>query len=164
MVGTNLFVAPLWLYPDEVVSRTGVKPVDEIRDRQSSVVALLLAPGMFYNIYSTSLCSSESYALDDYLNDVFTAIWKPLNDPNELENNFRRQLHRTYLGLLNVIKPSSKDGANANLAISRSDIQLFVEQHLDKIEESVKEQLAASKEGNFSITGIMRHCCATFRK
>lgn len=50
-----------------------------------------------------------------------------------------------------------------NLAISRSDIQLFVEQHLDKIEESVKEQLAASKE-EISITGIMRHCCATFRK
>ena len=50
-LGRNLFVAPLWLYPDEVVSRTGVKPVDEIRDRQSSVVALLLAPGMLYNIY-----------------------------------------------------------------------------------------------------------------
>ena len=94
---------------------------------------------MLYNIYSTSLCSSESYALDDYLNDVFTAIWKPLNDPSELENNFRRQLHRTYLGFVEgMIKPSSKDGANANLAISRSDIQLFVEQHLDKIEESVK--------------------------
>lgn len=125
-LGRNLFVAPLWLYPDEVVSRTGVKPVDEIRDRQSSVVALLLAPGMLYNIYSTSLCSSESYALDDYLNDVFTAIWKPLNDPSELENNFRRQLHRTYLGFVEgMIKPSSKDGANANLAISRSDIQLL---------------------------------------
>ncbi len=108
-LGRNLFVAPLWLYPDEVVSRTGVKPVDEIRDRQSSVVALLLAPGMLYNIYSTSLCSSESYALDDYLNDVFTAIWKPLNDPNELENNFRRQLHRTYLGFVEgMIEPSSK--------------------------------------------------------
>ena len=159
-LGRNLFVAPLWLYPDEVVSRTGVKPGDEIRDRQSSVVALLLAPGMLYNIYSTSLCSSESYALDDYLNDVFTAIWKPLNDPNELENNFRRQLHRTYLGFVEgMIKPSSKDGANANLAISRSDIQLFVEQHLDKIEESVKEQLAASKEGDLNY----RHYAALLR-
>ena len=159
-LGRNLFVAPLWLYPDEVVSRTGVKPVDEIRDRQSSVVALLLAPGMLYNIYSTSLCSSESYALDGYLNDVFTAIWKPLNDPSELENNFRRQLHRTYLGFVEgMIKPSSKDGANANLAISRSDIQLFVEQHLDKIEESVKEQLAASKEGDLNY----RHYAALLR-
>ena len=65
-LGRNLFVAPLWLYPDEVVSRTGVKPVDEISDRQSSVVALLLAPGMLYNIYSTSLCSSESSAPVSY--------------------------------------------------------------------------------------------------
>lgn len=58
-----------------------------------------------------------------------------------------------------MIKPSSKDGANANLAISRSDIQLFVEQHLDKIEESVKEQLAASKEGDLNY----RHYAALLR-
>ena len=46
-LGRNLFVAPLWLYPDEVVSRVGLKAVDEISDRQSSALALLLARECF---------------------------------------------------------------------------------------------------------------------
>ena len=145
-LGRNLFEAPLWLYPDEVVSRTGVKPMDEIRDRQSSVVALLLAPGMLYNIYSTSLCSSEPYPLDEYLNDVFTAIWKPLNSSNELENNLRRQMQRSYLTFVGrMMTPESKDVANANATFNRSDILLFMETHLDKVEEYVKRQLAVAR-------------------
>ena len=159
-LGRNLFEAPLWLYPDEVVSRTGVKPMDEIRDRQSSVVALLLAPGMLYNIYSSSLCGSEPYPLDEYLNDVFTAIWKPLNTSNELENNLRRQLQRSYLTFIGrMMNPESKDIANANATFSRSDILLFVETHFDKVEEYVKRQLAVCKEGDLNY----RHYAALLR-
>ena len=159
-LGRNLFEAPLWLYPDEVVSRTGVKPMDEIRDRQSSVVALLLAPGMLYNIYSTSLCSSEPYPLDEYLNDVFTAIWKPLNSSNELENNLRRQMQRSYLTFAGrMMTPESKDVANANATFNRSDILLFMETHLDKVEEYVKRQLAVCGEGDLNY----RHFTALLR-
>ena len=159
-LGRNLFEAPLWLYPDEVVSRTGVKPMDEIRDRQSSVVALLLAPGMLYNIYSTSLCSSEPYPLDEYLNDVFTAIWKPLNSSNELENNLRRQMQRSYLTFVGrMMTPESKDVANANATFNRSDILLFMETHLDKVEEYVKRQLAVCGEGDLN----SRHFTALLR-
>ena len=150
-LGRNLFVAPLWLYPDEVVSRVGLKAVDEISDRQSSALALLLAPGMLHNIYSTSFSVPEPYSLDEYLNDVFVAVWKPLNDPNELENNFRRQTHRTYLSFVGrVIKPNEKDNTSLNMTVTRSDIQLFMEKHLDKIEEHVKEQLATCKEGDMN--------------
>lgn len=159
-LGRNLFEAPLWLYPDEVVSRTGVKPMDEIRDRQSSVVALLLAPGMLYNIYSTSLCSSEPYPLDEYLNDVFTAIWKPLNSSNELENNLRRQMQRSYLTFVGrMMTPESKDVANANATFNRSDILLFMETHLDRVEEYVKRQLAVCGEGDLN----SRHFTALLR-
>ncbi|WP_368114561.1 zinc-dependent metalloprotease [Bacteroides sp. RTP21281st1_E4_RTP21281_210402] len=158
--GRNLFEAPLWLYPDKVVSCTGVKPMDEIRDRQNSLVALLLAPGMLYNIYSSSLCGSEPYPLDEYLNDVFTAIWKPLNTSNELENNLRRQLQRSYLTFIGrMMNPESKDIANANATFSRSDILLFVETHFDKVEEYVKRQLAVCKEGDLNY----RHYAALLR-
>lgn len=159
-LGRNLFEAPLWLYPDEVVSCTGVKPMDEIRDRQSSVVALLLAPGMLYNIHSTSLCSSEPYPLDEYLNDAFAAIWKPLNASNEKENNLRRQLHRAYLTFAGrMMNPESKDVANANATFNRSDILLFMETHLDKVEGYVKKQLSVSKEGDLNY----RHYTALLR-
>ena len=158
--GRNLFEAPLWLYPDKVVSCTGVKPMDEIRDRQNSLVALLLAPGVLYNIYSSSLCGSEPYPLDEYLNDVFTAIWKPLNTSNELENNLRRQLQRSYLTFIGrMMNPESKDIANANATFSRSDILLFVETHFDKVEEYVKRQLAVCKEGDLNY----RHYAALLR-
>lgn len=158
--GRNLFEAPLWLYPDKVVSCTGVKPMDEIRDRQNSLVALLLAPGMLYNIYSSSLCGSEPYPLDEYLNDVFTAIWKPLNTSNELENNLRRQLQRSYLTFIGrMMNSESKDIANANATFSRSDILLFVETHFDKVEEYVKRQLAVYKEGDLNY----RHYAALLR-
>ncbi len=158
--GRNLFEAPLWLYPDKVVSCTGVKPMDEIRDRQNSLVALLLAPGMLYNIYLSSLCGSEPYPLDEYLNDVFTAIWKPLNTSNELENNLRRQLQRSYLTFIGrMMNPESKDIANANATFSRSDILLFVETHFDKVEEYVKRQLAVCKEGDLNY----RHYAALLR-
>ncbi len=159
-LGRNLFEAPLWLYPDKVVSCTGVKPMDEIRDRQSSLVALLLAPGMLYNIYSASLCGSEPYPLDEYLNDVFTAIWKPLNASNELENNLRRQLQRSYLTFIGrMMNPESKDIANANATFNRSDILLFVETHFDKVEEYVEKQLAVCKEGDLNY----RHYAALLR-
>lgn len=159
-LGRNLFEAPLWLYPDEVVSCTGVKPMDEIRDRQSSVVALLLAPGMLYNIHSTSLCGSEPYPLDEYLNDVFAAIWKPLNTSNEKENNLRRQLHRSYLTFAGrMMNPESKDVANANATFNRSDILLFMETHLDKVEGYVKKQLSVCKEGDLNY----RHYTALLR-
>lgn len=150
-LGRNLFVAPLWLYPEKVVSRLGLKPVDEISDRQSSLVALLLAPGMLHNVYSSSLIATEPYPLDEYLNDVCTAIWKPLNDSNELENNFRRQLHRTYLGFVErVLNPGEKEKQIVNLNVSRSDILLYMEMHLNDIEESVKKELAACEAGSLN--------------
>lgn len=150
-LGRNLFVAPLWLYPEKVVSSLGLKPVDEISDRQSSLVALLLAPGMLHNVYSSSLIASEPYPLDEYLNDVFAAAWKPLNDSNELENNFRRQLHRTYLGFVErVLNPGDKEKQIVNLNVSRSDILLYMEMHLNEVEESVRKELAGCEEGSLN--------------
>ena len=159
-LGRNVLVAPLWLYPDKVVGCTGVKSVDEIRDRQSSTVALFLAPGMLQNIYSASMCASDPYSLEEYLDDVCATVWKPLNDPNELENNFRRQQQRTYLGFVErILNPTGKDVGNVNLSVNRSDILLFMEMHLDKIEEYVKSQLSAYKEGDFNY----RHFTALLR-
>lgn len=159
--GRNLFDAPLWLYPDAVVSCTDVKPMDEIRDRQHSVITLLLAPGMLYNIYSSSLCSAEPYPLDEYLNDVFVAAWKPLNASDELDNNMRRQLQRSYLSFVRrMMSPDSKNEANVNAKFNRSDILLFVEMHLDQIEAYVEQQLPTFREDHLNY----RHYAALLRE
>lgn len=143
-LGRNLFISPLWLYPNEVVERTGVKAMDEIRDRQNSTLALLLAPGMLQNLHSASMCAPDPYPIEEYLNDVFAVIWKPLDTSNELENKFRRQQQRTYLEFIGrMMNPENKDVRNA---LNYIDILLFVEMHLDKVEEYVKEQLVKSDE------------------
>ena len=58
-----------------------------------------------------------------------------------------------------MMNPSDKDAGNVNATVNRSDILLFIEMHLDKIEEYVKEQLTVCKEGDFNY----RHYTALLR-
>jgi hypothetical protein len=138
-LGRQLFTAPLWLYPDEVVERLGLDAYDEIQNRQYTVLTLLLSPGMVYNMHKNAVCSSDPYPADEYLNDVFATIWKPLNNPDERQNNFRRQLQRTYLQLIDrALTPQADDRAVIIATAQRSDALLFIEQHLDKVENYLK--------------------------
>lgn len=146
-MGRNLFTVPQWLYPDGIVSCTGVKPMDEIRERNNTALAFLLAPGMLHNILTASLYASDPYPLDEYLNDVFAAVWKPLGQSDAIEDNFRRQLHRNYLSMVeNVFNIKEKTQDNMSVTVSRSDVLLFMENHLEQIEARIREEQAAFGE------------------
>ncbi len=139
----HILTAPLWLYPDDVVQRLGIDATDEIRNRQQSLLALLLAPGMLYNIHETSLRASSPYHLDEYLDDVFTAVWKPLDNPDERQNDFRRQQERSYVYMIGrMLNPSEQDKNSINATAQLSDALLHAEQHLDKIENYLNAQAA----------------------
>lgn len=149
-IGRNVFVAPLWLYPDEVTGLTGVKKTDEIRERLNSTIALLLAPGMLQNMYETSLCASEPYPVEEFLDDVFDAVWKQSNEQTGIGKDFQRYAERTYVEFIGrILNPSDKTPAAQNIAVNRSDVLLFVEEHLDKVESYVNEQLASYKDTDF---------------
>ena len=132
---------------------------------------LVCYDGLTGDLIKIKLCDGTQYSctgvvdflqpiLDEYLNDVFTAIWKPLNASNELENNLRRQLQRSYLTFIGrMMNPESKDIANANATFNRSDILLFVETHFDKVAAYVEKQLAVCKEGDLNY----RHYAALLR-
>ena len=144
-LGRNVLTAPLWLYPQEVVSRLGIDDVDEIQNRQHTLLALLLAPGMVNNLYNVSLRSANAYPVEEYLDDVFATVWKPLNDKNEQINNYRRQQQRTYIYFLGrALNPvtGEKDATGNNTSTLRSDAILFMEKHLDKVENYLKQQNA----------------------
>lgn len=150
-IGRQVFDAPLWLYPDDVVNKLGLDAVDEISNRQSTVLALLLAPGMIYNIHTAELRASEPYPVDEYLNDVFSTVWKPLNDKNEQKNDYRRQLERTYIIYVNnILNPSEKDLSGINVSANRSDVILYAQQHLDKIEKYLNNQQSSVAEGTIN--------------
>lgn len=139
--GRNLFTAPLWLYPEEVTSN--IKKIDvinEIKEKQSSVILLLVSSEMMYRMYTKSLFSTDPYPLDEYLKDVFNAVWRPVNNKDERINYYTRQLERIYLAnIKNILCPSNTDKEDTSLR--RSDAILYVESHLDDIEEYIDNQI-----------------------
>lgn len=146
--GRNLFEAPLWLYPQDVLEHISkVDPVTEIFDRQSSVISFLLAPGLLCNLHNASFVASEPYPVDKYLKDVFNAIWKPIESSPERVNYYTRQMERMYVSfLLNMLVPQSEESRKANTAFSRSDAKLYVESHLDDVESYLDAHLAQKEE------------------
>jgi hypothetical protein len=121
----------------------GIDATDEIRSRQQTLIALMLSPGMLYNLHETSLRAKQPYPLADYLNDVFAAVWKPLNNKDERQNDFRRQQQRSYMYFVDhLLNPTDQDKGGINVTAHRSDALLYAEQHLDQIESYLKGQQA----------------------
>ena len=148
-MGYQLFTAPLWLYPQDVIQLLGTDDYDEIQNRQQTQLTLLLSPGMIYNMHKNAQCSSDPYPADEYLNDVFATIWKPLDTADQRQDNFRRQLQRTYVQLLGrCLNPTADDNKGSIVTTAqRSDAILFVEQHLDDVEKYLQQQSATGITG-----------------
>ena len=147
----------MWLYPQSIVNKLGIDYAEEIRSRQQTVIASLLAPNAIMNLHNANLHSSKAYPVSEYLDDVFAMVWKPLNDNDEQQNNFRRQQQRSYVDFLGTAlnpapAPTSTSTAviTANSSLSaaqRSDAILYIEQHLDKVENYLKAQQADGING-----------------
>ena len=104
---------------------------------------------MIYNMHKNAQCSSDPYPADEYLNDVFATIWKPLDTADQRQDNFRRQLQRTYVQLLGrCLNPTADDNKGSIVTTAqRSDAILFVEQHLDDVEKYLQQQSATGITG-----------------
>jgi hypothetical protein len=135
-IDRNVMEAPMWLYPESVVTKLGVDYIDEIRSRQQTVIAMLLSPGAIMNLHSAQMQWPEAYPVEEYLNDIFAMVWKPLTAKDELQNNFRRYQQRTYVDFIDTALNSN------NATAQRSDAILYFEQHLDKVEGYLKAQQA----------------------
>ena len=143
-LGRNVLEAPMWLYPESVVNKLGTDYVSDIRSRQQAIITTLQAPNIIITIHNNHLRSAQTYAADEYLNDVFNLVWKPLDDQNEVINDLRRNQQRVYVdNLLQWFNPAMQDKEKTTYTLlQRSDAMLYLEQHLDKIESYLKEQKA----------------------
>ena len=158
-MGRHVLEAPLWLYPQSIVDKVGIDPEEDILKRSQSVLAFLLASGMFVNQYKDGV-----YPINEYLDDVFTQVWKPLNQQVEKRNVYRRQLERLYVSFLDnslnpqpvaatAPRPSTAPAPTTSavpndLKIINSDAILYLLQHLTKVENYIKQQLNASPKGS----------------
>ena len=141
-LGKYVLEAPLWLYPEDVVSKLGIDAADEIRNRQSTLIAMMVSPGILFTLHNNALRAADPYPVNEYLDDVFSLVWKPVNDANALQNDYLRQQQRSYVDLLGTILNPVKDkeSGSVDIKIVRSDVVLYAEQHLDKIETWLKAQ------------------------
>ena len=155
-MGRQLFHAPLWLYPQDIIQLLGTDAYDEIQQRQQTVLTLMLSPGMVYNMHKNAQSSSDPYPADEYLRDVFATVWNGTEDAEKTEGtetaqqqNFRRQLQRTYVQLLGrCLNPTTDDNKGSIFTTAqRSDAILYVEQHLDDVEQYLQRQSATGFTG-----------------
>ena len=150
-IDRNVMDAPLWLYPKSVIDKLGTDYAEDIRQRQQTAISLLLSPTAILAMHNAALRADQPYTVEEYLDDAFAMVWKPLTDQNEEQNDFRRYQQRTYVDLLGnglnpTIDPSKP--ATANVAALRSDAVLYLEQHLDKVERHLQSQPATPHNKN----------------
>ena len=195
----NVMEAPLWLYPESMISKLGLDYMDEIRARQQTIIAMLLSANAVANMINESLASPltsqlkslnpqpstlnpQPYPVDEYFDDIFAMVWKPLTDSDERQNSLRRLQQRAYVDFIGMVfNPSKEKSTTAATttespvmvtAAMRSDAILYFEQHLDKVEEYLKgmetetgtlnalhykdllKRINKIREGNSAISGI----------
>ena len=140
-LGEYVLETPFWLYPGEVVAKLGIDADDEIRSRQSTLIAMLVSPGLLYTLHNNALRAPDPYPVNEYLDDVFALVWKPVNGSDAMQDNYRRQQQRTYVDFLgSILNPTKDKETGVDTKIQRSDVMLYVEQHLDKLESWLKAQ------------------------
>ena len=140
-VDRNVMEAPLWLYPESVIAKLGTDYANEIRNRQQSVIAMLLAPSTIFNKHNEAMRAQKPYPVEEYLDDIFNMVWKPLNNKNEEQNDFRRHQQRAYVDVIGLsLNPVEDKTATSNQTVMRSDAIIYLEQHLDRVEQYLKQQ------------------------
>ena len=139
-LGEYVLNAPLWLYPQEVVSKTGVDTGFEIRNQQSALISVFLSPVLIFNMHNNELSAADAYPVEEYLSDVFALVWKPIADKDERQNDYLRQQQRAYVEAVGRILNPTAESIKSSEAVFRSDVVLLAEQHLDKLEQYLKSQ------------------------
>ena len=133
---------------------------NEISNRQANKVRELLGFNTISDIINAHMNSPKTYEPEEYLNDVFAIVWKPLAKDNEEQNYFIRQQQRAYVEAIGgALNPSSNNQSSSSTASLieallggggnnsvRSDAILYFEQHLDKVEQYLKAQQADGKD------------------
>ena len=139
--GRQVFDAPLWLYPAEITSKTGVDATAEIAKMQAVALSATFSLNLLNAIYNNSQASPTAYRLENYLDDLFAKVWTSLDASQELKNSSRRTLQRNYVERLNtMLNPDDKDKVGANAPAFNTDALLYVAQHLDKLDAYLKDQ------------------------
>ncbi|MCV2483528.1 zinc-dependent metalloprotease [Flavobacterium sp. SH_e] len=143
-LGRQLFVSPLWMYPQEIDDLIALKREDQISDQQNQVLTMLLSSGMLYNISMKSMQSKEAYTVPEFLNDMQQIVWVKFSG-DEKQDYYRRSFQRGYIEKLGMLLlPKEVEPGKASNTAQRSDVRLYGKQHLLKLKTDVAKLMNAS--------------------
>ena len=132
-LGRQLFVAPLWMYPQNIDQLISLKAADEISEQQNQVLNMLLSSGMLYNISLKAMQYEGAYTVPEFLKDLQKTVWVKFSG-NEKLDFYRRGLQRSYIDKLNMLLlPKETEPGKALTTAQRSDVRLYGKQHLLKL-------------------------------
>ena len=148
-VGRNIFDAPEWLFPDNIINKVRCSPTYTHNAMVEGAIGRLLGGYQLMALHVNACTAKDGYTVAEYLDDLFAEAWKPLNNSNEWKNGQQRTLERLYLAQLNkLINPDEKTPANQR--VENSDIDLYLLQHLGKIEQFLKQQQSGQAENSIN--------------
>ncbi|GAA3749050.1 zinc-dependent metalloprotease [Flavobacterium ginsengisoli] len=143
-LGRQLFVSPLWMYPQEIDDLIALKREDQISDQQNQVLNMLLSSGMLYNISLKSMQSEGAYTVPEFLNDVQQIVWVKFSG-DEKQDYYRRSFQRGYIEKLGMLLlPKELEPGKASNTAQRSDVRLYGKQHLLKLKTDITKLMSAS--------------------
>jgi hypothetical protein len=138
-LGRNIFEAPEWLYPANIMSKGGIDAAAAQQQQQTNLLTRLMTPLMLSNI------STSDYAVNQYLDDLFAQVWTAPKGSSPFQEKARRQLQRSYVQNLNsLLNPSDADLRGALSRNYNTDAMLYVLQNLQKVENYCQQQMKAS--------------------
>ncbi|WP_276381629.1 zinc-dependent metalloprotease [Flavobacterium sp. H4147] len=143
-IGRQLFVAPLWMYPQEINQLIALKREDQILDQQNQVLNMLLSSGILYNISLKSMQFEGAYTVPEFLNDLQQTVWVKFSG-NEKQDFYRRSLQRSYIEKMNLLLlPKETEPGKALNTAQRSDIRLYGRQHILKLKADITKLMSTT--------------------
>ena len=143
-IGRQLFVAPLWMYPQEIDQLIALKREDQILDQQNQVLNMLLSSGILYNISLKSMQFEGAYTVPEFLNDLQQTVWVKFS-VNEKQDFYRRSLQRSYIEKMNLLLlPKETEPGKALNTAQRSDIRLYGRQHILKLKADITKLMSTT--------------------
>ncbi len=150
-MGRQVFDAPEWLYPAAIISKTGTNATSDNNARQDAMLGRLMTATLL-----NSFVERGNYPVDEYLNDLFSVVWQPLDNASEWKNQARRQLERSYVQNLDrLLNPAESEVKTvAGQRAYSGDAMLYVMQQLEKIETYCQKQLRTLSTQPSSINAL----------
>jgi hypothetical protein len=145
--GRNIFTVPEWLYDKNITSRIAYLPDNDITSLTTTLIWYLINPNLLNNQRK-----GGKYPVGEYLDDVFSIIWKPLTGMSEYQAAWRRAEENAFVRFLDkgLNNPSADKEAPLQLNTNNSDVFLYLLQTADKTENYLTKQLQTTPKGSLN--------------